>query len=241
MQNYLMLGILWLVITFGVVVIATLFSAKKGAACLIALYTALVIIAAITATKIITICSIFGFSVTVPAGVLVFSATFLITDIVSEVWDRQSAEIAVWCGFIGLIFYAFYTYLSVIWPSAIFWENQQAYETIVKSSMRIAIAGPIAFLFSQNIDVVIYHYLKKREGNKKLWLRNNASTFISQFVDTTIFVTIAFYGIFPIWTLVIGQYLTKLFIALLDTPFMYLSRWMFYRFKKETKVIENQG
>lgn len=237
MSTYIIVGFAWLTLTFIIVAFATWLSAKKGVHYLIALYTGLVVISAVTASKLISIGTIsigtFNFNINVPAGVLVFSATFLITDIISEMWDKSKAEIAVWSGFFCLIFYAAYTYLSVRWPASPFWENQSAYETIMLSSVRIAMAGPIAFIISQHVDVFIFHSMKEREGKSKLWIRNNVSTAISQSIDSIVFITIAFYGLFPIWPLILGQYFIKLIIAVSDTPFIYLSRWLFNKYKKD--------
>ncbi|WP_145453410.1 queuosine precursor transporter, partial [Staphylococcus epidermidis] len=74
---------------------------------------------------------------------------------------------------------------------------QPAFETIFSAAFRVTLASLLSFLISQNLDVTVFHRLKKRHGEKKLWIRNNASTMISQLVDTTIFITIAFYGTMP--------------------------------------------
>ena len=78
-------------------------------------------------------------------------------------------------------------------------------------------------MVSQHLDVWIFHKLKQITNGKHLWLRNNLSTLTSQFIDTTIFITISFYGVFPILPAIFGQYLIKVIIALLDTPIVYLA------------------
>ena len=82
-----------------------------------------------------------------------------------------------------------------------------------------------AYFISQNLDVVIFHKLKDKHGSKKLWLRNNASTMLSQLIDTTLFITIAFYGVMPLsalFGLVVTQYVFKVLVSIIDTPFVYL-------------------
>ncbi len=86
-------------------------------------------------------------------------------------------------------------------------------------------ASLISYIASQNLDVSIFHRLKARHGESKLWLRNNLSTMTSQLIDTVLFITVAFWGIVPFSVLagmVVTQYLVKLGIALIDTPIVYL-------------------
>ena len=83
----------------------------------------------------------------------------------------------------------------------------------------------VAYVVSQNWDVRVFHKLKEMTGGRHLWLRNNVSTMTSQALDTVIFITIAFYGVLPVVPLIIGQYIVKLLIAALDTPFIYGLHW----------------
>ena len=87
----------------------------------------------------------------------------------------------------------------------------------------------VLWMLSQNIDVFLYHLIWKRTGNtsEKLWLRNNGSTLTSQAIDTVIFTTLAFWGVYPtgvFFSILITTYLFKAVVALMDTPFMYLAR-----------------
>lgn len=219
METSAIYGVLWIIITLAVVSGAALFSRLKGPDVLIAAYTGLVVISVTTATKLITF-----FGVTVPAGVIVYSASFLVTDIISEIYGKEKAQTAVWAGFSAMILFFMYSYVTVIWPKAPYWELQKSYEDIMGLSTRVAFAGAIAFIFSQLTDVIIFHMLKKRHGQDKLYIRNNVSTWISQLLDTTVFISIAFYGLFPIGQLIVSQYSVKIFIALVDTPFLYAAR-----------------
>ena len=78
--------------------------------------------------------------------------------------------------------------------------------------------------FSQLNDVWLFSWLKERADGKHLWARNVGSTAVSQDLDTVIFITLAFWGIMPIWPLILGQYTVKIIIAVADTPFIYLGR-----------------
>jgi len=84
----------------------------------------------------------------------------------------------------------------------------------------------VAYLVSQHHDIFAFHWWKKKTGGRYLWLRNTASTIVSQAIDTGLFITIAFYGVLDIVPLLLGQYVVKLIIAIIDTPFMYSISWL---------------
>jgi uncharacterized integral membrane protein (TIGR00697 family) len=94
------------------------------------------------------------------------------------------------------------------------------------STSRIIIASFIAYLVSQFHDVWAFHFWKKITGGRHLWLRNNFSTAVSQFIDSSLFITVAFYGVMPVWPLIWSQWLVKLAIAFLDTPIIYGIVWL---------------
>jgi len=125
--------------------------------------------------------------------------------------------------------------MAIRLPPAGFWEGQEAFVTIFGSSLRIVLASFIAYILAQNHDVWAYDYLKKLTKGKHLWLRNNASTWVSQTIDTIVFVTIAFYGVFPIWNMIWGIVFLKVIIAAIDTPFLYLIRWYYEGTKPKWK------
>ena len=125
-------------------------------------------------------------------------------------------------GFITLMLVFVLTTLSIIWPPASFWPHQQAYETILGGSARLMVASLAAYLFSQYHDVWAFHFWRRVTNERFLWLRNNASTIISQLLDSVVFITIAFYGSMPVTELILGQWIVKVGIAVLDTPLVYL-------------------
>ncbi len=115
-------------------------------------------------------------------------------------------------------------------PAASFWQDQEAYQAVLDSNLRLTIAGMVAYLISQYHDVWAFHFWKRQTAGRHLWLRNTASTMVSQLLDTLIFVTIAFYGVIPhLGAMIVGQYLVKLLIALLDTPLVYGLVWLIRR------------
>jgi len=183
---------------------------------LLSIFVGSITIASVLANKIINVFGLF-----VPAGVLAYSMTFLMTDTISEIWGKKTANRTVFGGFIGLVAVWVLIQISLAWPKAPFWKQEAAYQIIMGSTSRIIIASFIAYLFSQFHDVWAFHFWKKITGGRHLWLRNNFSTAVSQFIDSSLFITVAFYGSMPIWPLIWSQWLVKLAIAFLDTPIIY--------------------
>ncbi|QDP39560.1 queuosine precursor transporter [Radiobacillus deserti] len=185
-----------------------------------ALFAGLLILSNILGVKLFSIGNIM-----LPAAVIVYVVTYLITDVIGEVYGKKAAQSTVKAGFFAQVVALIFIYLAIQLPSAPVFENQESFATILSGSFRVMVASLIAYLLSQNIDVFIFHRLKKQHGEKKLWLRNNVSTMLSQLVDTTVFITIAFYGTVPntvLLTMIAGQYAVKFLIALIDTPIAYL-------------------
>ena len=166
------------------------------------------------------IVSVFGF--TPAATVIAYSLTFICTDCISELYGKRAANKAVLAGLFAQIT-AMVLYVSAIhMPSASFWNNQEAFESVLGGSIRITIGSLVAYLASQFHDVWAFHFWRNRTHARHLWLRNNLSTMTSQLIDTVIFITIAFLGVFPVLPVILGQYVVKLGIAILDTPVVYL-------------------
>ncbi len=173
-------------------------------------------IAAVLASKIITIA---GY--TVPAGVLAYAITFACTDIVGEVYGERTARSMVLAGFVSMLAVTGLVQVAVIWEPVSFWHNQSAFEQVLSNNGRIVLASLSAYITSQMLDVWIFGKLRNITDSKHLWLRNNLSTFSSQLVDSCVFVVIAFYGQFPIYEMIIGQWIAKIMIAFIDTPLVY--------------------
>lgn len=216
-------SILWIIITLLIVIFITYITRKRGYVTLTALYCTMAVSSAIAATKIVSIFGLF-----VPGGVIIYAASFLITDLISEVYGKESAQKTVLHGFGAMVIFALYSLLIVDWEAAPYWTNQEAFESVVGLSFRITMAGWISFLISQRWDVWIFHLLKessKQWINKRLWVRNIFSTVTSQILDTVIFITISFYGIYDnLLDMILAQYAIKLIIAIVDTPFAYWGR-----------------
>ncbi|MDP1835992.1 MAG: queuosine precursor transporter [Chlamydiales bacterium] len=217
-----LLVVLWIVGTLVATTFSVVLGRRYGVEYPMAFMATLVIAAAVMANKLV----VFG-PFAVPAGVIVASATYLMTDMFSEFWGRQIASRAVWVGFLGLLGFILALQTAVYWPSPVFvQEHADAFNALLGPTPRIALASVVAYLFSQHHDVWAYHFWKNFSNGRHLWLRNNASTIVSQLIDSVIFLTIAFYGVMPIGEMIIDMWCVKVIIALLDTPFIYLGRWI---------------
>ena len=180
------------------------------------LFSACLAIAAVLSSKIISVAGLF-----VPAGVIAYCVTFICTDVVSEVYGKKTANLVVLSGFSALVLVFVLIQIALYWPPAPFWQNSESFRSVLGMTPRIIIGSLVAYLVSQFHDVWLFHLLKGITKDRHLWLRNNASTAVSQFMDSLIFITIAFYGVMPIWPLIFGQWVIKLVIAALDTPVVY--------------------
>lgn len=211
-----MLSILaWMLLTLLVVSFTAVVASRHGVEYMIGMYAALVVIANVLASKIVVFAG-----QAVPAAVIAYSSSFLLTDMLSEFYGEREARTAVWTGFLASIALALSVAIAISWESAPFWSDQAAFESVLGNTPRIVLASLAAYLASQHHDVKSYAWWKRRFP-RHLWLRNNASTVVSQAIDTVLFISIAFYGLFPVIPMMLGQYAVKLVIALLDTPFIY--------------------
>ncbi len=161
----------------------------------------------------------------VPAGIIAYPLTFLFTDVIAELYGRRIASRVVWVGFGANILMVILVFGSRLLPPAPFWEAQSAYQSILGMVPRVVLASMTAYLVSQHHDVFAFHFWRQKTKARFLWLRNNASTMVSQALDSGIFITIAFWGIVPtgiLANMLLSQYVIKLVIAACDTPFCYL-------------------
>lgn len=215
-----MFELLWIVLSLAVVTITIVLAKKWGEGVLMAMVVFCIVTANIFASKVIRM-----FGVTVPAGVVVYAVSFLVTDTISEFYGRKKAVRTVLVGFYGCLVYFAFVQVVLTWESAFGPESDAAFREVLRMSARITLASVIAYLVSQLHDVVAFDFWGRKTGDQYLWLRNNASTIVSQMLDTLIFVFIAFYGVFPVWPLIGGQLAVKAVVALLDTPFLYFLKY----------------
>ena len=200
---------------------------ETNLALLTGIFAVCLILSNILASKILLLFGVF----VIPSAVVAYPITFLMTDVIGEIWGKQQANRTVRIGLVCQLLCILLTLIAIFLPVAPFADNQEMFKSILGSSVRVTVASLIAYMASQTWDVFVFHKLKDKSEKHK-WLRNNLSTMTSQIIDTAIFITIAFYGTVPnILTMILSQYFIKFIFALLDTPFFY---WM----TRKTKSIE---
>lgn len=221
--------IVWVVVIFAAtVLISQYIKIYQREDIAIAFYILFITMSQILAAKIGDF-SIGDFEITAPVAVLIFPFTFQITDMVNENFGRKKTHRMILIAFFTQIVMTFFIWFSIEIPPAAFWggdpvTTQQFWVNFFGSTVRITAASWIAFLITENLDAVLFAKLKDLTKGKNLWLRNVFSDIPTLALDSLIFVSIAFGGLFDIWPVVWGQILTKWFFGVIDTPFMYLSR-----------------
>jgi queuosine precursor transporter len=178
----------------------------------------------------------------ISVGILPYPITFLVTDIISEIYGKKKANQVVTTGIFASVFSLGIIYLANEAPAIPNSPVDKAtFSTVFGQTALAVLASMLAYLFAQYIDIQIYHFWKKLTKGKMLWLRNNFSTITSQAVDTfSVLFLLCSFNILP-WNVFSGLFISgfvfKLFIALIDTPFLYLSVY-FFRRKFDLKINE---
>ncbi|MGB3943979.1 MAG: queuosine precursor transporter [Methanothrix sp.] len=215
--------IFWAAATLAIVTGCAALGARFGLEIVVGVFASLTVLANLLAVKTIA----FGPFIA-PAAVLVYASTFLLTDILSELFGEEKARLAVWAGFLANVVMLVSVLIALRWSASPLMDSQLAssFDAVFGFAPRIVVASMIAYLVSQHHDVWAYGFWRKKTGGRHIWLRNNASTIASQGIDSLIFITLAFYGLVPnsvLIQMIAGQYVIKILIAALDTPFIYLA------------------
>ena len=189
-----------------------------------AIFIASLVTCNLIANKFVTVD--LGFKVfIISAGILPYPLTFLVTDLISELYGQKKANLVVFSGFVASMFVLLFLWLGGQFnaiPSSI--VNDDIYNSVFQNAWRIIAASMIAYLFAQFIDVRIFHFWKRLTNGKHLWLRNNGSTIASQLLDTTLVIMILFVGVWEsdqIISAIIDGWLFKMLMAAIDTPIIY--------------------
>ncbi|MHA1191895.1 MAG: queuosine precursor transporter [Promethearchaeota archaeon] len=230
--------IIWIVVIFvSTVFISQYIKMQKREDVAIALFILFITMSQILAAKIGAF-TVFGYIITAPVAVLIFPFTFQITDMVNENFGQKATHRMIFIAFITQILMAIFIWFSIEVPAASFWgfdwlsdpvEAQQFWSNFFGSTIRITIASWISFIITENLDAILFAKLKKWTKNKNLWIRNVFSDIPTLALDSILFVSIAFGGIWSVelvLEIIWGQMLMKWFFGIIDTPFMYLSRYI---------------
>ena len=205
---------------------------------LVALFVTALVTAQLTAAKVLALplpvsLPAVGPEILLPGAALAYALTFFASDCFAELYGRRAAQVVV-----NVAFAMNFVVLALVWSTlaapGVDPEVAAAFDAALAPATNVVAGSLLAYVVSQNVDVVLFHAIRDRTGPERLWLRNVASTATSQAIDTVIFVGVAFLvaptvlgvgdalPLGAVLALVVGQYLLKLFIAVADTPFVYL-------------------
>lgn len=166
----------------------------------------------------------------ISVGILPYPVTFLITDIVSEVYGKKKANQMVTAGIFASFFSLLIVYVSQVTP-ATSWSpiSDQIFTKVFGVTALAVFASMMAYLLAQYVDIQVFHFWKRVTKGKHLWLRNNFSTFFSQFIDTfSVLFLLCSFGLIE-WELfgglLLGGFLFKVIVAAVDTPLLYIGVW----------------
>lgn len=225
MQNEVLLMISLCITFFTVTVLFKIFQ-EQG----LYLWT---IVATIAANiEVLIVIDAFGMEMTL--GNILFASTFLVTDILSELYGKKAAQTAVYLGIATSVIFIF---ISQSWLLYLPNKNDftsPAIRTVFSNTPRLMVVGIAVYVIVQLFDVWAYHkwwdFTSQKFGDRKkfLWLRNNGSTLISQFLNTILFTWGAFAGTYDTPTLIsiaISSYIIFIITSIADTPFVYLARY----------------
>lgn len=209
-----------IIVNFAGVIFAYKFFGKMGVFAWIALAT---IVANVEVLKCV---DIFGMALTL--GNVTYGSIFLATDILNEKYGVEEAQKSVYLGFFALLMFTIITQIDLHYISNEADFAGEAMKTLFTITPRICFASMSAYFVSNMMDVYLYKFIRNiLPSDKFLWVRNNGATCLSQLFDTAMFTFIGFVGVFSkdvVFQLFITTYLIKLFIAILDTPFLYLAK-----------------
>ena len=215
---------------------------------LVALFVTALITAQVTAAKVVAIglpfeAPLTGAELLVPAAVFAYAITFFASDCYTELYGKRAAQALV-----NVAFLMNFVLLALIWLAILapIFDgspvSQEPFATTLGASTGVVAGSLLAYLVSQNWDVVVFHGLRSYTSGRYLWLRNVVSTATSQLIDTAIFIGVAFvvFQGFPLGdalALAVGQYLFKLALVGVDTPFVYLVVGAVRRYEEQRPAI----
>lgn len=205
--------------------------------CAMVFAVSLVIANVVTAKTIATGIPLFGSTIALPGAAVCYAITFLMTDVVGEIWGRKEAQSIVYGGFACQVLATCLILFTQALPATDA-SMQAAYDALLGQNVVFVVGSMTAYLLSQSWDVFVFHKIRNRvlaaseTAHHRRWIWNNASTMTSQIIDTVVFVGISF-GLGFGWlfdaallpqlgAMMVGQYLLKFVLAALDTPLFYL-------------------
>jgi uncharacterized integral membrane protein (TIGR00697 family) len=198
---------------------------------LIALYIFCICVAELMGAKTFPLLNIGTLKLNASVAIFVIPLIFSINDVITEVYGAERTRSIIRSGLLVIFLILLFSVLATsLPPSMRFIKVESSYDAIFGLSARISASSLAAFAIAEFLDVAIFVRFRKRLGKKSLWLRNNVSNFISQFFDTAVFMTLAFYAFGQSFgsnasflaSLILPYWLLKCFMSIIETPFVYL-------------------
>ena len=186
----------------------------------VAVFVTSLIVANITAVKLVGF-----FGLVIPAAVVIFPISYILGDVLTEVYGYRAARRVIWLGFFCNLLAVVAIYLGQILPAAPFWEAQEAYERILGYAPRLLAASFLAYLVGEFANAIVLAKMKVATNGRWLWSRTIGSTLVGQGLDSLVFIVLAFVGTIPLAALVsaiVTQWLFKSAYEALATPLTYL-------------------
>lgn len=179
----------------------------------------------------------------IPVGLIAYPFTFLVTDLISELYGRKKAQTVVWIGFFMNLYMLCLMTAANLFPNTYGVSGGlELFDGVYEFLVANTLSSMFAYLVAQSVDVRLYHFWKKFTDGKYLWLRNNGSTMVSQLVDSTAILTILYLtnnlgdnvtSVGALTILVLNSYIFKFFFALFDTPILYAGVWLFKEYDED--------
>lgn len=185
------------------------------------LFVTALITSNIIAVKLVSI-----FGLVLPAAIIIFPISYIIGDVLTEVYGYGQARRVIWLGFACNLLVVTAFWIGKILPSAPFWKGQEAYAQILGYAPRLLVASFLAYLVGEFANSFVLAKMKLATKGKWLWTRTIGSTLVGEGLDSLVFISLAFYGIMPIRTLamtIVTQWLVKCGYEALATPATYLA------------------
>ena len=209
-----------------------------------ALFVTFVVLTNTVGVKLFTL-----FGLTLPVSILWYPLTFLVTDVVSEVYGAWRARYLVITGFAMSLLLLVFSLVGVALPVASVYPLQESYVHIFGPVWRLLLGSLAAYLLAQMIDVQLFHFWKRVTHGRHLWLRNNGSTMISQLVDSVTVNVIFLYknptvfsgSVGDLAGIILTVYVVKVLFAAADTPLCYLAVWLTRRYTGAVEVAPDHG
>jgi hypothetical protein len=193
----------------------------------VALYAIVIVNVILCNLQVLKLVDLFG--VTVTLGNIAYGSVFMATDLLVECYGKREARRAVNLGFYALVFITVSLQITVGYTPSKNDIYHPAMLQLFTHIPRVTIASMAAYWLSQYHDVWAFNWWKEKTNGKHLWLRNNASTMVSQLIDSSVFTLLAFYGEYELnimWSIFYTTLIIKWIVSVLDTPAVYIGRWI---------------